>query len=363
MLSINGWVMSGDCPVVRIEDGLVKEVNKTLSPFFFLHNIDFTAWLESRSVDFQRANAKLLKEALNLQDKGEAESVLFVNAATVTDNYWFRPDNESISWNDVRFSNNPYDMMALKGEQYAYSIQPSRTPELTNIGSFEKCWRLTDGKWQMIKSGNDQELFSEIFICQLGKTLGFDMAGYSYEDGYVVSPDFTNNGEYILEPASFVMSDNEDYDDNFEFFAGIADELAEDYLRIIYMDSLCYNMDRHTSNYGFLRDPKTGDIVSLAPNYDNNIALISRGYPKDRTRENDALIGFLTSFLEHNRAAFDMFRNLDIPEIDREMIENCLDNVPIEVDRDYIIDFILNGQEQIKDFVYRQSMSNSQTMS
>ncbi len=128
MLSITGWVMSEDFPVVRIEDGLVKEVNKNLSPFFFLHNKDFTAWLESRSVDFQRANAKLLKEALKLQDKGEAETVLFVNAATVTDNYWFKRDGEKFSWEDVKFNKNYFDKLALKGDPDAFSLQPSRSP-------------------------------------------------------------------------------------------------------------------------------------------------------------------------------------------------------------------------------------------
>ena len=68
-------------------------------------------------------------------------------------------------------------------------------------------------------------------------------------------------------------------------------------------------MDRHTENFGLLRDVETGNIISLALNYDNNIALISKGYPSDVTRENDGLIRF--------------FR-----------------------------DFILNGQEKMKDIIY-----------
>ena len=52
-------------------------------------------------------------------------------------------------------------------------------------------------------------------------------------------------------------------------------------------------MDRHTQNFGFLRDIDTGEIISLAPNFDNNVALISRGYPKDVSREKMDLLDSL----------------------------------------------------------------------
>ena len=40
-------------------------------------------------------------------------------------------------------------------------------------------------------------------------------------------------------------------------------------------------MDRYTENSGLLRDNDSGEIIKLAPNFDNDIALISRGYPKN----------------------------------------------------------------------------------
>ena len=59
------------------------------------------------------------------------------------------------------------------------------------------------------------------------------------------------------------------------------------------MDTIIFNMDRHTQNFGFLRDIDTGEIISLAPNFDNNVALISRGYPKDVSREKMDLLDSL----------------------------------------------------------------------
>ena len=117
------------------------------------------------------------------------------------------------------------------------------------------------------------------------------------------------------------------------------------------MDSICYNMDRHTENFGLLRDVKTGAILSLAPNYDNNIALIAKGYPSDVTRKSDGLIRFLREFLASSDDALEMYREMDLPVITAEIIDECLDEIPIEVDRDYVRDFILNGQARVNEII------------
>ena len=48
---------------------------------------------------------------------------------------------------------------------------------------------------------------------------------------------------------------------------------------MIFLDTIVANPDRHTNNFGLLRDTNTGMLMSLAPNFDNNMALIARGYP------------------------------------------------------------------------------------
>lgn len=364
MINISGWVMSKDIPVVRIEDGIVTSVDSKLSPLYFLYFKDFTTWLDRRAIDSHRTNSRLLKKALRLTDKDDANTALAVNAVTITDNYWFRKDDDNLSWADVKFSENYFDNLALRGDPDSFNNKPSRTPELTNTGSFEKCWRLVDGQWWMYKSGNDKEYFSELFICQLGKALKFNMAEYAYdEEGYIKTLDFTNGAQVNFEHISSVFNDNEDYNNSFEFFLSVSKDIAKDYLRLIYLDTICYNMDRHTSNYGLLSDAETGEILSLAPNYDNNIALISRGYPKDISRQNDGIIKFFTEFMSENTTALYMFCNLDIPVITEEMLNSCMDKVPVTADRQYIVDFILNGQSIIQQFLSDQIIDESEIIS
>ena len=125
-------------------------------------------------------------------------AALRAHGATITDDYWVRMDSEpDLSWEKVRFSEDSFAEIALTGSFSSYSRQftpeelKAGTPELTNIGSFEKCWRIEAGAWWLYKSENDLERFSELFIAASGKVLGFSMAEYAEAGDYLKTRDFT----------------------------------------------------------------------------------------------------------------------------------------------------------------------------
>ena len=352
MTSITGSLMSEDTVIATVKNGEIVESNDALLPLYLKRTGTLEGWLASRAIDAHRINSRLLKKALRLRTADDAQVALAVNAATVTDRYWFKPEGSAAKYEDIRFQENYFDSLALRGDPNGFSHKPSRTPELTNTGSYEKCWRLIDGVWWMYKSENDNECFSELFICRLGEKLGLSMAHYEMDDGYIRSKNFTDGTEYNFEPISSIMGENEDYSDCFDAIYAISPALAEQYLKIVWMDTICYNMDRHTENFGFLRDVHTGEIVSMAPNYDNNIALISRGYLNTTDREHDGLISFFREFLKNNQTAKAMYQNMQLPTITEEVINECFDEIPIEADRDFIRAFILNGQHVVRDAIY-----------
>jgi hypothetical protein len=350
-MKTNGHLMSGDIKVADIRDGIVMPVNEKLLPLHFKRNGSFKNWLMSRAIDIHRTNSRLLKKALRLTTSDEIELVLAVNAATITDTYWFKPDGSNLTYDDIRFKENMFDKLALYGDPDSFNKghgnANAHTPELTNIGSFEKCWSIIDGQWWMYKRGSDLELFSELFICELGKALGFNMAHYELDGKYIRSHDFTSSANVNYEPAASIVGDNDDYTVNYEALGILSDKCAADYLAMIYLDTLCFNMDRHTFNYGILRDTETGEILGMAPNFDNNIALISRGYNAEVKRNSDVLIRLFKEFLESNKKALAVIADMDIPKASREMIEFCMDNVPVKADREYIREYILNGQDRL----------------
>lgn len=363
MQKITGYILSEDVVVATVKDGAIIDFDKDLIPLYLKRTKDIESWLASRAIDSHRTNSRLLKKALRLKTVDDAKTALAVNAATITDRYWFKPEGSTATYEDIRFKENFFDQLALRGDPDSFSRKPSRTPELTNTGSFEKCWKLIDGKWWMYKSGNEKEIFSELFICKLGEKLGLDMAHYEPDGEYIRSLDFTGNGKVNFESMRSLADADDDYENCFNLLKDISYDIAKQYLLLIWMDSVCYNMDRHTENFGLLRDVKTGEILALAPNFDNNIALIAKGYPRNVSRENDGLIRFFKEFIQAVPIAKEMYAQMDIPEITERIINDCLDEIPIEVDRDFICKFILNGQAVVKDIIMNASPENTEDFS
>jgi len=353
MYYITGDIMSKDRVVATVTDGLITGSWPELLPLYLKRTGDVDSWLRGRAIDAHRTNSRLLKKALRLTSADDVEVVLKVHAAAITDNYWFRKDGADLKYEDVRFKANYFDKLALYGNPDSFNQPDSPTPELTNIGSFEKCWRLIDDGWWMIKQGSDLERFSELFICQLGQALGFAMAEYLPENGTIKSPDFTEGASINYEAADGIIGDDEDYMLNFEAFRNLAPELAEQYMRIIYMDTLCFNMDRHTKNYGVLRDVESGAILRMAPNYDNNIALFARGVPNNLNRENDKLISLFSDLLEQDNRALEIAKGFPVPT-DR-IIRECLSRVAIPIDNEAVYTFILSGSNRIQEHIKKLS--------
>ena len=54
----------------------------------------------------------------------------------------------------------------------------------------------------------------------------------------------------------------------------------------------------------------------------------------------------------YHNCARNLYRKQGLPRESAEGIDECLDEVPIEVNRDLIRSFILNGQERIRKIIW-----------
>ncbi len=339
-------IMSGDTVVATWCNGELSVQKKELMPLYLNRIRNADMWLETRAIDSHRANSRLLKKALRLTEKDDVSTVMHVNAATITDNYWIRPLNSDLTYEDVKFSDDYFSNLALRGTYDSFNkaalSKRSKTPELTNTGSFEKCWKLRNGQWWMHKRATHSELFSELFVFELGKKLDMNMAVYERENGCIKSLDFTNGASVNFEPASAFMGDNEDYCDVIRELQKLYPDAIPDYIRLIFLDTLVANPDRHTNNFGLLRDINTGKIIGFAPNYDNNMALIARGYP-DEPKNKDILITLFSEVMEE----YPQYKEL-IPEVTEDIIKSVLEKLNMRVKIKKIIDFIMKRYELIK---------------
>ena len=189
------------------------------------------------------------------------------------------------------------------------------------------------------------ELFSELFAAKLAQKMGFPVADYEQEGEFIKTKNFAINLNF--EPAMALLGEDDDYDHAFQTFYRIDPSIAFSFLRLVWFDSLINNVDRHNENYGLLRDRENGKILSLAPNFDNNLALFARGYPKDPKRKNDGLIRFFAEFLGKNRIAQDYYDQWNIPSLEEETILSLVKQIDIPVDIEYLKTYLFSGYRKL----------------
>ncbi len=354
-------VMSKDRVVARF--GPMNQFvwkDDALCPFYLKRTENLAGWLASRAIDSHRPNSRLLKKALRLAERDDISTVLSVHAVTVTDTYWIKDAGSALTWDDVRFKKDYFSTLALKGDYNSFASAGARqkvhTQELTNIGSFEKCWRLKDGVWWLYKQADAQELFSEYFISLLGKHLGFDMAEYIPCNDYVRpkirairTRDFTDGASVNFEPLNAVMGEDvEDYVRTYSVLKQFGQDIASDYISIVFMDALCANPDRHSFNLGVLRDVDNGKVLRLAPNFDNNMALIARGYPAKRGYGSDMLISDFNALLASGAYWEGYSESHALPIITEELLQETIRATGFKVRTSELVEYIMARYQHIR---------------
>lgn len=344
----NMLLMHKETVIAQVNNQHLKILNEKLMPYFLLRTGDITAWLRERAIDSHRTHSRILKRALRLKSKDDLEAVLYVHAATITDNYWIKQASEAITYADVRFKTNAFDRLALMGDVNSLDLPPEPTPEITNIGSFEKCWTQRGNQWYISKAGSPKEQFSEMFAWHVGRVLGFRVAEYEYEESYVISKDFTENGKYDFDPANGFSGEETDYFTIYKIIKALCPAAAQDYIKMCYLDALIYNFDRHEHNFGLLRDSETGSPVCLAPLFDHNLSLISRTYPTAKNYA-DMLVRDFAELLSAVNKPF------AIQAFSRKTLAQICKAIPITLPREngvhnprpFVVDYVMNRQSAI----------------
>ena len=317
-----GYLMYKDKAIAEIKDtNFIKSLEDNLLPIIMINkNIgSFESWLQTRVIDTHRTNSRQIRRRLSVRTEVPKEIVIKARAVSITDNYWLKWANESITYNEVRNRlSDGLNTVALYGNTIESNFSNlDISPELTNIGSFEKCWKFIDGYWYMIKKGSYKENFAEVLVSNIALSRGYKAVKYeAIDDGKLVKcKDFTNSGEVDFEPMFSFVKDYWEVDDSIK----IIEELGyiQDFLDITFMDALCYNIDRHTFNFGILR--KDGEPIGLAPNFDNNLAL--SGVLNDKGLEKT---WYSTSFTKNNYKPVLEEYNYDIPKINFEKIKSII---------------------------------------
>lgn len=326
---LTGQIMCGDIPVASFENGVMISYHEKLAPLVIQRTHSIRKFLALRVIDMDRTNARLLARSLNINIDDEHKIPLYSYALTIGDNYWFKPKQSKIKYDDIKFNNDNFFDTSLKGTTIYFKHRSSLTPELTTTGSFEKGWRLIKKHWWLYKSGEDKNIFSELFCFNFAKLIGLKTAIYEYDNGYIRSKNFAE--KYNFEPMASLADSNDNYSHLFTILYNLNKAIAKEYIKLIFFDAVVHNVDRHNENTGLLRNKDTGRIVSLAPNFDNNLALLATVDTIKKDIKQDGFAQQFIKFMHDNMIAYQMFNEIIFKDISIKEIQKCIDDVPIKL--------------------------------
>lgn len=279
---------------------------------------DLAEWLRNRAIPSGRPH---LPAALRHWSLGTPAELMFASwGLSLTDAYWFRPEGAEASWSAVNYFDNGYDEdfgdalldegpvgQPLGGGKHAldcprifHAAEPAggnaraaiaQTPDSTTNGMLGKRWvRQRDGDY-LIKGGSgneNREPFNEKLACRLLARLLESEEFVEYEiverhgRAYSSCKNMVGVGAELI-PAqdvltAFAVTEGRD------LHRGYLDALAQLEVpgarrlvdKMIVVDHLMANFDRHTRNFGLIRDAETLDGYRVAPLFDHGCGFYSR---------------------------------------------------------------------------------------
>ena len=229
-------------------------------------------------------------------------SMLLTNSLglSLSDQYWIRPQGSDISWEDVNFFDNPFSEDVgdlLFGHHVGEGEIDLNSPDNTSDGNLRKRWKIVDGRRCLIKSGTRpmfQEPFNEVAASMLAEAAGIPHVDYRIVPGggdpCCICPDFITRDTELVTAHSVLLSDGLDGGVRMlERYVGACRyhglDVRDDVNAMIAFDHIIANTDRHTNNFGIIRDAETLEWLSSAPLYDNGTSLGTNVLTADLTSD------------------------------------------------------------------------------
>ncbi|MDR0991535.1 MAG: HipA domain-containing protein [Ruminococcus sp.] len=314
---------------------------------------DLNSWWSGRSIPASRSG---IREALGVL--GAATTGALIDKCyglSLSDQYWMKPENADLSWDSINFFEN--DFSKDVGEILFGNVPEGEinlfSPDNTSDGWLRKKWIIADGKRFLKKGGSgvfEQEPCNEVIAAAICRRLAIPHANYtlSVENGktYSLSENFiSKNTELIPAWRIAKITDKRGSESKFAHFLRCAEEIGQNRLceplyKMLVLDYIIMNEDRHFGNFGAVRNAETLKWIGFAPIYDSGTSL---WYDTQRVGEEREAKPFCKTHIEQIKLVRDFswipenaFSGLsdeitDIlsnnPEIDPERAKKIAENV------------------------------------
>ena len=246
-------------------------------------------WFADRCIPKHRMD---IEEALEVLKFSARQLVIESWGLSLSDHYWLRPCDNELSntalYENVNFFDNDFSedvgdiLLGLKESDEDINYW---SPDNTTNGNLKKCWRIIDGKRVLLKSGSypfQQQSFNEVIASRIMDRLGIDHVPYTVtwinDEPYSVCEDFvTKDTELISAWRVMHLRPKANHENEYLYYVNICQELGIDIVpaldRMIVLDYIIANEDRHFNNFGLLRDANTLEWLGAAPIFDSGTSL------------------------------------------------------------------------------------------
>ena len=248
-------------------------------------------WWTDRSIPASRPG---VREALEVLGVSSTKTLLVRGCGlSLSDQYWILPVESNLTWEKLSFFKNGFSDdigNSLFGLEKKTGPIDFISPDSTTDGFLIKRWKTIDGKRCLIKGGSNpfrQQPLNEVIATEIMNRLGIPCVPYSvvWDGGapYSICEDFVDENTELV-PAWRIIKTRKQSNStsiyshfvNCSEALGIMDAVA--FLdRMIVLDYIIANEDRHLNNFGALRNAETLEWLGMAPIYDSGSSL---GYDK-----------------------------------------------------------------------------------
>lgn len=294
-----------------LEDFVVEVMREELLPFCLrsnirktvvlkdiLHNVQsIKSYLSNRVLSLSRDNAKQIYTAFQIPQIDSTDNRVNIcikcKGVSIQDSYWIREDQEATEWKNVNIRQNKLrDIVDISLSGFDPTIATSSIcPELTTKGLFRKGWIHLGGDLYILKSDRTNNyvntkmeiLASDMLDCFENKVDCISYVGDIKETAegtefVSISKNFIHEDYSFVEAWEVMEYMTRCGTDFREYCLGQWKHL---FASIPVLDYLIINTDRHTQNYGFFMNNRTGKLEKIAPLFDYNCALVADYFGRD----------------------------------------------------------------------------------
>jgi hypothetical protein len=338
-----------------------------------VNRVELNGWWMGRSIPASRSG---LCEALETMKILTPQALLVkCYGLSLSDQFWVKPENVDLEWKSVNFFDNAFSedvgniLFGQPPDNENFSLM---SPDNTSDGWLRKKWKIIDGKHCLIKGGSGatrQEPYNEVLASEIMRRLNIPHIPYTLaiidEYPYSICQDFVTK-ETELVSAYYItkISKKDSSISHYDHFLNCCEALGipgskENLDKMLVLDYIIVNEDRHYNNFGAIRNSDTLEWIGPAPVYDCGTSMwydqpnaMIRPYGKAPSKpfrgSHDEQIKLIESFDWLN---FSALKGID------EVLSDILSQSPFieDVRRDALCYGLVKRVEMLRDYISRKT--------